>query len=118
MKTAWKFGLVALIALALFVLPGGGDALKVALTLLTIAFFAAIGMLGYRLYRENRFALESLATSERFVLYASIGLAFLTFTATSRLFGEGAVGFLAWLSLLGLASYGVFWVWTRSRRYG
>ena len=118
MQTAWKFGLVALIALALFLLPGGGVALRVALTLLTIAFFAAIAMLGYRLYRENRFTLESLASSERFVLYASIGLACLTFTGTSRLFGEGAVGFLAWISLLGLASYGVFWVWNRSRRYG
>ena len=117
-KTAWKFGLVALIALALFVLPGGGTTLQVALTLLTIAFFAAIAMLGYRLYRENRYTLDSLASSERLVLYVSIGVALLTFTATSRLFGEGAVGFFAWLSLLGLASYGLFWVWTRSRRYG
>ncbi len=118
MNTAWKFGLVALIALALFVLPGGGDALEVALTLLTIAFFAAIAMLGYRLYRENRLTLDSLESSERLVLYASIGLAFLTFTATNRLFGEGAVGFFGWIALLGLASYGVFWVWTRYRRYG
>jgi hypothetical protein len=117
-KTAWKFGLVALIALALFLLPGGGTALEVALTLLTIAFFAAIAMLGYRLYRENQMTLDSLASSERLVLYASIGVAFLTFTATNRLFGEGAAGFFAWLALLGLASYGVFWVWNRSRRYG
>ncbi len=118
MKTAWKFGLVALIALAFFVLPGGGAALEVALTLLTIAFFAAIAMLGYRLYRENRLTLDSLEPSERFVLYASIGLAFLTFTATNRLFGEGGAGFFGWIGLLGLASYGVFWVWNRSRRYG
>ncbi len=118
MKNAWKFGLVALIALVLFVLPGGQASLRVALTLLTIAFFAAIAMLGYRLYRENRFTLEMLAASERLVLYASIGLAFLTFTGTGRLFEQGAVGFLAWISLLGLCSYGVFWVWTRSRRYG
>lgn len=118
MKNAWKFGLVAVIALALFVLPGGGTTLEVALTVLTIAFFAAIAMLAYRLYRENRFTLESLASSERLVLYASIGLALLAFTGTGRLFEQGAVGFLGWISLLGLASYGVFWVWNRSRRYG
>jgi hypothetical protein len=117
MKTAAKFGLVALIALALFLLPGGGSALDIALTLLTIAFFAAIAVLGYHLYREHRFELDSLEASQRLVLFASIGLAFLTFTATNRLFDEGGIGVLAWLALLALCSYGVFWVWTRYRRY-
>ena len=117
MRTAGKFGIVALLALALFVLPGGGDALNIALTALTIAFFVAIALLGYRLYREHRFDLESLEAPERLVLYVSVGAAFLTFTATNRLFDEGGVGVLAWLALLGLCSYGVFWVWTRYRSY-
>ena len=118
MRTVAKFGLVALLALALFVLPGGGAALNIALTALTIAFFVAIALLGYRLYREHRFELESLEATERLVLYGSIGVAFLTFTATNRLFDEGGVGVLAWLALLGLCSYGIFWVWTRYRSYG
>src|SRR3954451_25396500 len=88
-KTAAKFGLVAVVALGLVVLPGGGSALEVALTLLTISFFAAIGLLAYRLYREHRFEIDSLQQSQRLVLYASIGLAFLTFTATNRLFHRG-----------------------------
>jgi hypothetical protein len=115
-RTAGKFAIVALIALAFFVLPGGGSALNVALALLSIAFFAAIALLGARLYRENRFMIDSLATRERLVLYASIGLAFLTFTATPRLF-DGA-GVIVWLALLAIASYGLFWVWNQSRRYG
>lgn len=117
MKTAAKFAVVALLALGLVILPGGGAALDVALTLLTIAFFTAIGLLAYRLYREHRFELESLEPNQRLVLYASIGLAFLTFTATNRLFDEGGAGVLVWLALLALCSYGVFWVWTRYRRY-
>jgi drug/metabolite transporter (DMT)-like permease len=116
-KTAAKFGLVAVLALALVTLPGGGSALEVALTLLTIAFFAAIGVLAYRLYREHRFEIEALPQSQRLVLYGSIGLAFLTFTATNRLFDRGGAGVLVWLGLLALCSYGVFWVWTRYRRY-
>jgi hypothetical protein len=116
-KTAAKFGLVAVLALGLVVLPGGGAALDVALTLLTIAFFAAIGMLAYRLHREHRFEIEALPQSQRLVLYTSIGLAFLTFTATNRLFDRGGAGVLVWLALLALASYGVFWVWTQYRRY-
>ena len=117
MKTAAKFGLVAVVALALLVLPGGGGALRVALSLLTIAFFAAIALLGVRLYREHRFEFESLQQAERLVLYASIGLALLTFTATNRLFDRGGAGVLVWLALLALCSYGIFWVWTRYRRY-
>jgi hypothetical protein len=117
-KTAAKFGVVAVLALGLMVLPGGGGALRIALSLLTIVFFAAIAMLAARLYREHRFELDSLQQVERLVLYASIGVALLTFTATNRLFDRGGSGVLVWLALLALCSYGVFWVWTRYRRYG
>ena len=118
MRNAWKFGLVALVALAVFLLPGGGSGLDVLLTVLTLAFFVAIALLGYRLYRQYRFELDTLEDNQRLVLYCSVGLAFLTFTATNRLFDVGGVGVLAWLALLGIASYGVFWVWNRYRRYG
>jgi len=116
-RTGLSFAVVALVALAVVVLPGGGSALNVTITVLTIAFFVAIALLGYRLYRENRFTLESLRDSDRLVLYVSIALAFLAFTATRRLFDAGGVGVLAWLAMLAFASYGVFWVILRSRRY-
>jgi hypothetical protein len=116
-QLAWKLGVVALIALALVALPGGGAALDVVLTVLTIAFFAAIAFLGYRLYRQYRFELDTLQDNLRLVLYGSIGLALLTFTATDRLFDQGGAGVIVWLALLALCSYGIFWVWTRYRSY-
>ena len=118
MALAGKLAIVALVALALTVLPGGGSALDVVLTLLTIAFFVAIAWFGYMLFRRNRMDIETLGSRQRLVLYSSVGLAFLTFTATNRLFDEGGVGVLAWLALLGVCSYGVFWVWTQYREYG
>jgi hypothetical protein len=114
---AWKFGVIALIALGLVVLPGGGGALDVVLTLLTVAFFAAIVAVAYRFYRQYRIDLETLSDMLRLVLYGSIGLALLTFTATDRLFDAGGAGVLVWFALLALASYGLFFVWTRYRRY-
>jgi hypothetical protein len=114
---AWKLGVVMLIALALTVLPGGGAALDVVLTLLTIAFFAAIAFLVFRLHRQYRIELEALDSSLRLALYGSLGLAVLTFTATDRLFDVGGAGVLLWFALLAAASYGIFWVWTRYRRY-
>ena len=60
MQTAWKFGLIALVALVLEVLPGGGNLLDVVLTALTIAFFAAIAILVARMYRQYRLDIETL----------------------------------------------------------
>ena len=117
-RQAVNVAVLLLIALGFSVLPGGNATLNVLLTLLGIVFFAAIAMLGYRLYREHRFTLESLAERERLVLYASVALAFLTFVASKRLFNSSSgLGVLLFLALLGLASYGVFWVFQRSRRY-
>lgn len=117
MKTARNFAIVALVALGLTVLPGGGPTLDVILMLLTITFFVALAVFGYRMYREHRFTLDSLEPPVRLVLYGSVGLAFLTFTATQRLFDLGGGGLLIWLALLALCSYGVFWVYTRYQRY-
>lgn len=117
MRAARNIGIIVLIALAVTLLPGGGPAVDVALTLVTALFFTAIAVMGYRLYREHHFSLDALESRQRLILYGAVGLAFLTFAATQRLFGAGGLGAIAWILLLCLASYGVFWVFTQSRRY-
>ena len=117
MQFAWKFGVIALVALLLVVLPGGGNALDVLLTALTIVFFAAIALLVARLYRQYRLDIESLEPNVRLALYGSLAIVVLTFTGTDRLFNAGGAGVLLWFALLAVASYGLFWAWTRYRRY-
>ena len=117
MQLAWKLGVVALVALVFAVLPGGGSALEVLLTAIMIAFLTAIAFLGYRLFRQYRFELETLSDRQRLALYASLGLALVTFTATNRMFDTGGLGVLAWFALLALASYGLYWVWMQYRQY-
>jgi len=114
---AWKFGVVALVALVFVVLPGGGRALDVLLTALTVAFFAAIALLVARMYRQYRLDIETLDSSIRLALYGSLAIAVLAFTGTARLFDAGGGGVILWFALLALASYGLFWAWTRYRRY-
>jgi hypothetical protein len=118
MQFAWKIGVVMLVALVLVVLPGGGNALDVLLTLLSIAFLGAIAFLGYRLFSQYRFDIETLEPNMRLALYGSIGLAIITFVATDRLFDAGGLGVLLWFALLALCSYGLYWTWTRYRSYG
>lgn len=118
MQFAWKIAVVMLVALVIVVLPGGGNALEVILTLLSIALLAAIAFLGYRLYRQYSFDIETLEPNARLALYASIGLAVITFVGTNRLFDAGGLGVLLWFALLALCSYGLYWTWTRYRSYG
>ncbi len=117
MQLAWKFGVIAAVALVLVVLPGGGNALDVLLTALTIVFFASIAILVARLYRQYRLDIESLDPNVRLALYGSLAIAVLTFLASDRLFNVGGAGVLLWFALLAVASYGLFWAWTRYRRY-
>jgi hypothetical protein len=117
MRHVRNWSIVALIALAIVVLPGGGPTLNVVMTLLSIAFFAGIALFAYRMYHENRFTVDSLSDRQRLVLYGSVGVAFLNFTATSRLFDAGGVGVLVWIALLALCSYGVMWVYISYQRY-
>ncbi len=116
MQYAWKFGVIALIALVFVALPGGSNALDVVLTALTIAFFAAIALLVARIYSQYRLDIESLESSIRLALYGSLAIAVLTFTGTARLFDAGGGGVILWFGLLALASYGLFWAWTRYRQ--
>jgi hypothetical protein len=118
MQFAWKLGVVAVVALAFTVLPGGGGALDVALALLGIVFLGAIAFLGYRLYSQYRLDIDSLAPTARLALYGSIGVAILTVVAPDRLFDVGGAGIIAWFVLLGLCSYGLYWVWNKYRSYG
>jgi uncharacterized protein involved in cysteine biosynthesis len=117
MQFAWKLGVVALVALVLVVLPGGGSAVDVALALLSLMFLAAIAFLGYRLYRQYQLDIDTLEANTRLVLYSSIGLAVLTVVATNRLFDVGGAGIIAWFALLALCSYGIYWVWLQYRSY-
>src|SRR4051794_41642054 len=111
-----NFTILALVALGFSVLPGGDATLNVILTLLGIVFFAAIALLGYRLYREHRFTLDSLAEVERLVLYGSVALAFLTFVASKRLVNmSGGVWPLDFLVAPGVGLSRGFFVVPRSR---
>lgn len=116
-RVTLEFLAILLIALAFTATPGGDSTLQVMLAILSIGFFVAIALLGYRLYRENTFTLQALTDVQRGVLYASVGGAFLVFAAAERLFDWGGGGVVIWIALLGLCSYGIFWVWQSSRDY-
>jgi hypothetical protein len=112
-----NIAIIAAVALVVAFVPGGSNAASAILGVLSIGFLAALGMLGYRLYMENRFTLWSLSGRNRALLYGGITVATMTLIATQRLWGSG-LGTLLWFVLLAGSVLSVYQAWVDSRRYG
>jgi uncharacterized iron-regulated membrane protein len=111
-----NIAIIALVALAIVALPGGGTAAEVVVAVISLAFLGAMAWFAQRLYKENQFTLLSMTQAHRALLYGGIALAFMTLVATPELTASGA-GTLAWIVLLAAAAGAVFYVWNESRRY-
>jgi hypothetical protein len=107
--------LLALAAVLMFA-PGGGSAGSAILESLVIAMLASLAWFAVRLYREHRTDLYALGDRNRTLLYAAVGLATLTVTATDRLWATGP-GTLVWFALIGVAGWTVYVVFRASRQY-
>lgn len=115
-ETARNIAIVLLLAALVDVVPGGGPAARTLIQLISLAFLGAIAWVASRLYREHRMSLYALGDRRRAILYIAVGVATLTFTASSRLFHTG-IGSLVWLLLLAGCAFAVFRVFRSSREY-
>ena len=114
---AWRnIAIVLAVALAVLVLPGGGDAADLVAAILGLIFAAGIALFVGKLYRENRIGIFALGDRYRGLLYGSLAVAAATVTASSRLW-ESGVGTFLWFVLVGGASYGLVVVVQHARRY-
>jgi hypothetical protein len=116
MPLARNIAIIALVALAIVAVPGGGTAADVVVAVISLAFLGVMAWFGRRLYMENHMTLWALTTAHRALLYGGFAVAFMTFVATPRLWESGA-GTLAWLLLLAASASAVYYVWVESRRY-
>ena len=116
LKTARNIAIIAVVALAVALLPGGGDTAQAVLAALSLGFLAALGFVGHRLYRENQFTLWSMSSRHRALLYGGVATAGATLIGTSRLWETG-FGTIMWFVALGGSGLAVYHAWTESRRY-
>lgn len=111
-----NIGIVVLIALVVWLAPGGGEGATFIQQLLNAVFIVAMAVIVGILYRQYRGEIFSLGDAWRFALYAAIGVAIVTVAASRRLFDTGA-GAVLWFALIGGASYTLYLVWQRYRSY-
>lgn len=115
-QTARNVGVIVLLGLAVWLLPGGGEGADFVMQLLNAIFIVLMALGCGLLYRNFRGEIFALGEQWRFALYAAIGVAVVTVSASGRLFETGP-GALAWFALVGAASYTLYLVWQRHRSY-
>ncbi len=116
LTAARNIGIVVLIALVVWLAPGGGDGARFVQQLLNAIFIVTMALICGILYRQYRGEIFSLGDAWRFALYAAVGVAIVTIAASRRLFDSGA-GAALWFGLIGAASYTLYLVWQRYRSY-
>lgn len=115
-KTARNIAVIALIALVIVAVPGGGGAADLVGAVISLAFLASIAWFARRLYATNQLTLWSLTTLHRVLLYAALAAAFMAMVAASRLWATG-IGILAWFAIVAASAFTAYYVWTEARRY-
>lgn len=116
LKVLRNIAIIALLALAVAVVPGGGNVAEALITALVMAFLAAIAFAVYRIYRENQFAFLSLSDSWRAAVIVAIGAVVLMIAGADELLETGA-GLFVWLAVIGAAVFTLVRAWGESRSY-
>lgn len=116
MPLARNFAILALIALALTVLPGGGEVTTTVLTALTMAFLASLAWFVWQSLRENQFTVNALTEGWRALLFAAIGVLAFLVAGADEMFSSGA-GTLGWVGLFVLSIFALVRVFQESRSY-
>ena len=113
-----NIAIIVVLAVAVWKVPGGGEASVTISNLLTVVFVAGLLFFGFRLYMEHRETIFGLPERQRGIMYAALALGTITIVATRRMWDEGGgLGALLWLAFLGLAIWALFSVWRAYREY-
>lgn len=116
MRTARNIAIIAVLAVPVAFVPGGGNAAEAILTALLIAFLAGISFMLYTLYRQNQLTMSSLPDSRRALLYGAVGAAALLIAGQDELM-DAPGGFLIWIGLIVACGFVVFAVWREANTY-
>ena len=117
MKHLRNAGIIVLLALIVWLVPGGGQAGVTVSNLLGIVFAGGLLFLAYRIYMERRDAIFGLDDRQRGILYGSLALGTIAIVGTRRMWDAGGGGAIVWLILVAIAAFGLYSVWQAYKAY-
>jgi len=108
--------IIALLALALTVAPAGDNFLTALLTALSLIFFAAMGLLAGRTWRETSLTRDSMSDQQRYAFYGGLGAIALMIAGLDELFETG-IGTVIWIAVVVGSGYLIFTSWRAANTY-
>jgi hypothetical protein len=115
-RAARNIAIIALVAVPVAFMPGGGNAADAVLVFLTLAFLAGIAAMVYTLWRQNQMTLSTLADSRRAAVYGAAGGVALLIAGQDELVGAPG-GIIIWLALVAACAFVIFAVWREANTY-
>jgi hypothetical protein len=117
LRTLRNIAIVAIIAVPVAFVPGGGSAASAVLVALGMAFLASLAVAARQIYRENRLTFDSLPDDQRAVLLGSLGVIVLMIAGAGKMLGGGGFGAVIWVTLMACAVIAIVGVWMRAHTY-
>ena len=117
LRTLRNIAIVALLAVPVAFVPGGGNAADAVLVALGMAFLASLAVAARQIYRENRLTFDSLPNDQRGVLFGAVGVIVLMIAGAGNLLGGGGLGAVIWVTLMACAVIAIIGVWMRAHSY-
>ena len=111
-----NIGIILLLALAVFALPGGGTGAAIVSALIGIAFSVAIWFFLMRMYREHRMTIFALGDRYRAIFYGSAAGLLFAGASADRWWNTGPLT-LAWFIVVGAAIWGLVATFRHWREY-
>ena len=108
--------IIALLALAVTVLPAGGNVVNAILTALSLIFFAAIALLIGRLWQQTSLTRDVMSERQRAVFYAALAALALMVAGMDEMLDTG-LGTVSWLLVVATAAYLAVTTWREASAY-
>ena len=116
MRVVRNIAIIAVLAVGVAFVPGGGAAAETLIAALFMGFLATIAVLGYRLYMQNQLTLSALADDRRALLYGAVGAIVLMIAGTDELLDTG-LGTLVWIGVLAFSVLAILQLWREANTY-
>jgi hypothetical protein len=117
LRTLRNIAIIAILAVPVAFVPGGGNAAQAVLVALGMAFLASLAVAARQVHRENRLTFDSLPDDQRAVLFGSIGVIALMIAGAGKMLGGGGLGAVIWVTLMACAVIAIIGVWMRAHSY-
>ncbi len=114
MRAVRNIAIIVVLALAISVLPAGGNLARGILLALSLLFIAAIGLMIVRFWRQLSFTIDTLTDRQRWLLYGSLGAIALMIAGLDEMLSTG-VGTVVWLAIVALSGWLIVTTWRETR---